>query len=205
MFSFFFKISFENKLATVVYDSNNINIDDIVKSIGNLGFDVQLIQTTIKLENLNVELDGISDENSSIAIEHILSIQGILDVEFPLKNDTNHVRISYDKNQIEPHSIYDKLQSMSYKVNPNLDNISHGFLRIQGMHCNSCVMNITQTVEDLPGVHRIKVSFDDQSANIYYDSNVILLSTIIDEIVKLGFQVAIRTINNQDNSKRILI
>ncbi|CAF4436248.1 unnamed protein product, partial [Rotaria magnacalcarata] len=46
-------------------------------------------------------------------------------------------------------------------------------------------MNITQTVEDLPGIHSIKVSFDDASANVLFDSNIIELSNIIKEIEKL--------------------
>ncbi|CAF4401633.1 unnamed protein product, partial [Rotaria sordida] len=137
------------------------------------------LKQSIKNDKLDVELGGISDENIPIAIERISSIKGILNVIFPLKNDSIHVEIIYDKNQIDPYTLYQKIQSIGYKVNPKLENISQAYLRIQGMHCNSCVMNITQTIEDLPGVHHIKVSFDDQSANVLYDSNIIKVSNII--------------------------
>lgn len=73
------------------------------------------------------------------------------------------------------------------------------------MHCNSCVMNITQTVEDLPGIRDIKVSFEDQSANILYDPNIINLSIVIKEIEDLGFQVAITSNDDGDKPKGIII
>jgi Cu+-exporting ATPase len=161
-----------------------------------MGFNAQLNQTIVDLE-----LGGISDENIPYAIERISSINGVLNVNFPLKNDSTHVKISYDKNQIDSYTLYQKIQSIGYKVQPKLENISRAYLRIQGMHCNSCVMNITQTVEDLPGIHHIKVSFDDQSANILYDPNIIDLSIIINEIEKLDFQVATAPINDGDQSK----
>ncbi|CAF1090663.1 unnamed protein product [Rotaria sordida] len=194
------KVSFEDKLGTIVYNSNIIDINKILKYIKDLGFNAELKQS-IKNDKLDVELGGISDENIPIAIERISSIKGILNVIFPLKNDSIHVEIIYDKNQIDPYTLYQKIQSIGYKVNPKLENISQAYLRIQGMHCNSCVMNITQTIEDLPGVHHIKVSFDDQSANVLYDSNIIKVSNIIKEIEKLDFQVAISTINDEDKSK----
>jgi copper chaperone CopZ len=169
-----------------------------------MGFGAELNQST-KTDNVDIELGGISDENIPYAIERISSIDGVFKVIFPLKNDSSHVQISYDKNQIEPYTLYQKIQSIGYKVNPTLENISRAYLRVQGMHCNSCVMNITQTVEDLPGVHDIKVSFDDKSANVLYDPNIITLSIIMDEIKDLDFQVAIATNDDGDISKSIFI
>lgn len=179
-----------------MYNSNDITIDQILEQINKLGFHTELNQT-----NVDIELGGISDENIPIAIERLSAIDGVLNVNFPLKNDSSHVKICFNKNQIDSYTLYQKIQSIGYKVNPKLENISRAYLRIQGMHCNSCVMNITQTVEDLPGIHHIKVSFDDQSANILYDPNIINLSIIIKEIQDLDFQVAIKS-NNEDDQKQ---
>lgn len=159
-----------------------------------MGFTAQLNHTSV-----DVELGGISDENIPIAVERISAIPGVINVNFPLKNDSSHVTITYDKNQIESYTLYQKIQSIGYKVHPTLEKIARAYLRIQGMHCNSCVMNITQTVEDLPGIHHIKVSFDDQSANILYDPNIIDLAIIIKEIEDLSFQVAVAP--NKDNGE----
>ena len=188
------QVSLEDKLGTVIYDPNEIHINDVVQQINQMGFIAQLNHTMV-----DVELGGISDENIPIAIERISAIPGVINVNFPLKNDSSHVTITYDKNQIQSYALYQKIQSIGYKVNPTLEKIARAYLRVQGMHCNSCVMNITQTVEDLPGIHHIKVSFDDQSANILYDPNIIDLAIIVKEIEDLNFQVA--TASPKDNEE----
>lgn len=180
-----FEVSLDEKLGTINYDPNEIHINDVIRQINEMGFTAQLNHTIV-----DVELGGISDENIPIAIERISSIPGVINVDFPLRHDSSHVKITYNKNQIESYTLYQKIQSIGYKVHPKLEKIARAYLRIHGMHCNSCVMNITQTVEDLPGIHNVKVSFDDQSANILYDPDVIDLTIIIKEIENLDFQVA---------------
>ncbi|CAF4422084.1 unnamed protein product, partial [Rotaria magnacalcarata] len=53
-----------------------------------MGFDAELNQTT-KNYDLDIELGGISDENIPVAMQRILSIAGVLNVNFPLKNDSS--------------------------------------------------------------------------------------------------------------------
>ena len=59
------------------------------------------------------------------------------------------------------------------------------------MHCNSCVSNICGAVLDLPGAIDIQLTFRDKLATIIYDPRILELDDIINEIEKLGFQVAI--------------
>ena len=175
------------------YDPSEIDINEVIKQINQMGFIAQLNHTTV-----DVELGGISDENIPNAIERISAISGVLNVNFPLKNDSSHVKITYNNREIDSYSLYQKIQSIGYKVHPTLEKIARVYLRIHGMHCNSCVMNITQAVEDLPGIHNVKVSFDDQSANILYDPDVIDLPIIIKEIESLDFQVATAPTNDTE-------
>lgn len=191
------QVSLEDKRGTVIYRPSEIHISTIVERIIAMGFQAEPHSS----ESLDVELGGISDENIPIAIERISAIAGVRSVVFPLKNDSSRAVIAYDQTQSSPLAIYQKIQSIGYKVQPKLENISRAYLRVQGMHCNSCVMNITQTVEDLPGIHHVKVSFDDQSANILYDASIVPLSMIIDEIKTLDFQVAVAAPSDSDKSK----
>lgn len=149
---------------------------------------------------LDVEVGGISDENIPRATERLSAIDGIINVEFPNKNDSSHVRIIFDSNKTDQYLITQSIQSIGYQVQPNRERISKLFLRVQGMHCNSCVMNITGTVEDLPGIEHVRVTFDDQSAEIHYDKEIIRLNMIVEEIEKLGFQVAIASTSDKDKS-----
>uniref|UniRef100_H0WUP8 Copper-transporting ATPase 2 n=4 Tax=Otolemur garnettii TaxID=30611 RepID=H0WUP8_OTOGA len=42
-------------------------------------------------------------------------------------------------------------------------------LRIDGMHCTSCVLNIEGSIGQLPGVQNIRVSLEDRTAQVQYD------------------------------------
>ncbi|NXI50789.1 ATP7B ATPase, partial [Chloroceryle aenea] len=51
-------------------------------------------------------------------------------------------------------------------------------LRIEGMHCKSCVRNIEGNISDLPGIQSIKVSLEHNRAVVEYSPNVITLSAL---------------------------
>ena len=194
-------VSLEKQQGSVTYRPNEISMETILNEIDQLGFQASRLVHGETL--VDVELGGISDENIPIATERLATIHGVTHVQFPLKNDSSHVQIAYDPTKTSAYSIYQTIHSIGYRVQAKPENIVRAYLRVQGMHCNSCVMNITQTVEDLPGIHHIKVSFDDQSANILFDSTIIPLTEIVQEIEKLDFQVAIAE-NNEEKSRSIL-
>ena len=163
----------------------------------------QFVHVHFALRNRQNQLGRVERQcthRATVAADVVISIVGVVNVDFPVKNDSSFAKISYNPSQTTPYTLYQNIQSIGYKINPHSDSISSALLRVQGMHCNSCVMNITGTVEDLPGVHYVKVSFDDQSADVRFDGTIIQLSTIIDEIQKLDFQVAIALSQNDDNA-----
>lgn len=43
-------------------------------------------------------------------------------------------------------------------------------LRVKGMHCHSCVINIQDNISTLPGVSSVEVSLEKEKASICYDS-----------------------------------
>ncbi|NXK03856.1 ATP7B ATPase, partial [Herpetotheres cachinnans] len=58
-------------------------------------------------------------------------------------------------------------------------------VRIEGMHCKSCVRNIERNVSDLTGVQTIKVSLEHKCAVIQYSPNLITLSALQQAIESL--------------------
>jgi len=62
-------------------------------------------------------------------------------------------------------------------------------LKIDGMHCNSCAMNIDFDLEDLEGVKTAKTNYAKQESEIEYDEELIKLNQIIKQIQKTGYQV----------------
>ncbi|XP_074942251.1 copper-transporting ATPase 2 isoform X1 [Phalacrocorax aristotelis] len=58
-------------------------------------------------------------------------------------------------------------------------------VRIEGMHCKSCVRNIEGNISDVPGIQCIKVSLEHKRAVVQYSPNLITLSALQQAIESL--------------------
>ncbi|NXP82632.1 ATP7B ATPase, partial [Ramphastos sulfuratus] len=58
-------------------------------------------------------------------------------------------------------------------------------VRIEGMHCKSCVRNIEGNISDLPGIQSIKVSLEQKCAVVQYSPNIITMSALQQAIESL--------------------
>ncbi|EKD80748.1 MAG: ATPase, Cu++ transporting, beta polypeptide [uncultured bacterium] len=62
-------------------------------------------------------------------------------------------------------------------------------LKLSGLHCSSCSLNIDSEIEDLPGVISISTSYAKQESVITYDPTLIDPSHFKPIIEKLGYKV----------------
>ncbi|MBI3486210.1 cation transporter [Candidatus Daviesbacteria bacterium] len=60
-------------------------------------------------------------------------------------------------------------------------------LKIEGMHCTSCAMNIDFDLEDL-GVKSAKTSYAKQECEVEFDEEKVKEETIIKTIEKTGYK-----------------
>lgn len=61
-------------------------------------------------------------------------------------------------------------------------------IKIDGMHCNSCALNIDFDLEDLPGVKSAKTSYVKQITEIEYDQDKLTSEDLHQQIQKTGYQ-----------------
>jgi len=62
-------------------------------------------------------------------------------------------------------------------------------LKIEGMHCSSCAMNIDFGLEDL-GVKSAKTSYAKQETEVEFDEEKIKPQKIIEQIKKTGYKAS---------------
>ena len=138
-------------------------------------------------------LGEISDSNrEKISKKFSDEIHGILSCQFLREN--NEMLINYDRQRItDEYQLLSFIEQLGYSVQLKECQMYQTELRIEGMHCNSCVSNICDAVMDLTGAIHIQLTFLDKLATIVYDPTVLQLEEIIEEIEKLSFQVAIST------------
>lgn len=63
-------------------------------------------------------------------------------------------------------------------------------LKIEGMHCTSCAMNIDFDLEDL-GVKSAKTNYAKQETEVEFDEEKIKPQAIIDQIKKTGYKASL--------------
>lgn len=61
-------------------------------------------------------------------------------------------------------------------------------LKIEGMHCSSCAMNIDFDLEDLEGVKSVKTSYAKQESEVEFDGEKMTIEQIFAQIKKTGYK-----------------
>lgn len=64
-------------------------------------------------------------------------------------------------------------------------------LNIEGMHCDSCAVDIKETLEETAGVLQADVTFKRKTAIVEYDEQVVQQTTLLKKIQDLGYQATI--------------
>ena len=62
-------------------------------------------------------------------------------------------------------------------------------LKLSGLHCTSCSLNIDGELEELPGVISSKTSYAKQESVVVYDPKLVTPSQFTSVIEKLGYKV----------------
>jgi Cu+-exporting ATPase len=62
-------------------------------------------------------------------------------------------------------------------------------INISGMHCDMCVASITKGVNELAGIDSVKVSLEDSTAFVVYETGKVELAEIEKAIEKRGYTV----------------
>lgn len=66
-------------------------------------------------------------------------------------------------------------------------------LKIEGMHCTSCSMNIDWDLEDLSGVKSAKTSYGSQECEVEFDEEQVSIQEVIKTIQKTGYSAQVKS------------
>ena len=65
-------------------------------------------------------------------------------------------------------------------------------LKIDGMHCTSCSMNIDMDLEEVEGIKSVKTSYAKQESEIEFEEDKITLEQILKQIQETGYQAQVQ-------------
>lgn len=127
---------------------------------------------------------GLCAEHQARAIESRISIlKGVLGVSLSLPKQI--AKVNYDTSVIMTKDIALELQSLGHGAEAAVH------IRVDGMHCQSCVQTIEGRLGELPGVSHIRVSLDDKAALVVFQPLLVARQELRDKIEDMGFDAAL--------------
>uniref|UniRef100_A0A8C5LBW0 Copper-transporting ATPase 2 n=1 Tax=Jaculus jaculus TaxID=51337 RepID=A0A8C5LBW0_JACJA len=138
--------------------------------------------------------DHVSDMGFEAAIKNKVTPLSLGPIDIGRLENTNPKRPPASANQNSNNS-----EPLRYQGS----NVATLQLGIDGMHCNSCVLNIEGNIGQIPGVQNIQVSLENKSAQIQYDPSQITplsLQRAIEALPPGHFKVSLPELESAEGS-----
>ncbi|SJZ47919.1 Cu+-exporting ATPase [Cetobacterium ceti] len=132
------------------------------------------------------KLSNVTCQSCVRLIETVLSkTEGVTSATVNLATET--LNIDFNPEIILEEEWIKKLTDLGYGVK-EIKDLKEVNLKIEGMHCQSCVSLIEKMIPKLKGVKSINVNLATETGMVTYDSEIIKLSEILKKMEELGFK-----------------
>jgi len=136
-----------------------------------------------KPKHMDLPIEGMHCASCVLSVNKTFEkVDGVEEVDADLASNKLHITVNPKKVS------YDEMDKIVKNLGFNLHS-DEMTLRIQGMHCASCTMNVENFLIRLDGIFDVKADLTSQSARIRYDSSKVDLDEIEKVIESLGFEL----------------
>ena len=136
-----------------------------------------------RLKEMDLPIEGMHCASCVLSLDKtFMREEGVESVEADLA--TNKLKLVVNPKKISFEKIQTLVRNLGFQI--HTDEIK---LKVHGMHCASCVMNVENFLMRLDGIFDVKADLASASAEIYYDKNKVNLDEMKAVIESLGFEV----------------
>uniref|UniRef100_A0A672P2Y5 Copper-transporting ATPase 2 n=1 Tax=Sinocyclocheilus grahami TaxID=75366 RepID=A0A672P2Y5_SINGR len=168
----------------------------------------------VKESEVKIRVQGMTCQSCVRSIEEqIGSLEGVVGVQVSLSDKEASLRFNPGtvtpevlRKHIEDMGFDSSLMALPSQLQPSVTDWSDVTLGVEGMHCRSCVKNITETLSGVVGVNSVSVSLEKGTVDFRFDPSLLTLETVIgllEEIPPGNFRVSIPGWNSRLNSASI--
>lgn len=137
----------------------------------------------VKHKHMDLPIEGMHCASCVLSVNKTFGkIEGVEEVDADLA--ANKLHITVDTKKIS----YEEMERLVKNLGFDLHS-DEMTIRIQGMHCASCTMNVENFLIRLDGIFDVKADLTSQTAKIRYDSSKVTLDEIEKVIDSLGFEL----------------
>ena len=137
----------------------------------------------VKHKHMDLPIEGMHCASCVLSVNKTFGkIEGVEEVDADLA--ANKLHITVDTKKISYEEMERLVKNLGFEL--HTDEMT---IRIQGMHCASCTMNVENFLIRLDGIFDVKADLTAQNAKIRYDSSKVTLDEIEEVITSLGFEL----------------
>ena len=137
----------------------------------------------VKHKRMDLPIEGMHCASCVLSVNKTFEkIEGVEEVDADLAANKLHITVNTKKISYE--DMERLVKNLGFELHS--DEMT---LRIQGMHCASCTMNVENFLIRMDGIFDVKADLTSQSAKIRYDSSKVDIDEIENVIESLGFEL----------------
>ncbi|XP_043098294.1 LOW QUALITY PROTEIN: copper-transporting ATPase 2 [Puntigrus tetrazona] len=173
-------------------------------------------QLAVKESEVKIQVQGMTCQSCVRSIEErIGSLEGVVGVQVSLSD--KEASLKFNPAMVTPEVLRKHIEDMGFdasllalqsQLHPSVADWSEVTLGVEGMHCGSCVKNITETLSAVVGVNSVFVSLEKGSVDLRFDPSLLTLDTVkglLEEIPPGNFRVSIPGWNSSLNPHIVTI
>lgn len=136
-----------------------------------------------RLKEMDLPIEGMHCASCVLSLNKTFGREeGVESVDADLA--TNKLKLVVNPKKISFEKIQTLVKNLGFEI--HTDEVK---LKIHGMHCASCVMNVENFLMRLDGIFDVKADLASSSAKVYYNKNKVNLDDMKVVIESLGFEV----------------
>ncbi len=137
----------------------------------------------VKHKHMDLPIEGMHCASCVLSVNKTFGrVEGVEEVDADLASNKLHITV--DTKKISYEEMERLVKNLGFELHS--DEMT---LRIKGMHCASCTMNVENFLIRLDGIFDVKADLTSESAKIRYDSSKVTLDEIEEVISSLGFEL----------------
>lgn len=136
-----------------------------------------------KLKEMDLPIEGMHCASCVLSLNKTFEkVEGVESVDADLASNKLHLTVNPKKLPFD--EIETLVKNLGFKL--HTDEVT---LKLNGMHCASCVMNVENFLIRLDGIFDVKADLTSQTARINYDKTKVTVKDMEEVINSLGFEV----------------
>ena len=136
-----------------------------------------------KLKEMDLPIEGMHCASCVLSLNKTFEkIEGVESVDADLASNKLHLTVNPKKLPFD--EIETLVKNLGFEL--HTDEVT---LKLNGMHCASCVMNVENFLIRLDGIFDVKADLTSQTARINYDKTKVTVKDMEEVINSLGFEV----------------